>query len=718
MPSVPSAAAMASWSAALLLAALYYWLALSASVHNAATFDEIAHIAGGMSMVTYRDFRLNPENGALPQMVAGVAMAAGGVRMAEVSDPSVYTGQAWLHSDGWEIGYQTLYHAGNEPSRVLLYGRAGVALFSFGTVLLAHAAAWQVYEGDAACALLSTLLTAFCPTLLAHGALVTSDGAFTFTALLASLSVSRMLDCIAPGAADKQAGEASAWRSLAWALVAGCSVGSVIVAKHSGVIMAPIALLLLLLKLPALCSRKILSRLLLLLLAVAVAVACSFLAVWGCYGFRFSAFNHLECRQWKSNWDAGLGSQHGKLEGIPQLLVQLAKKHKLLPEALLYGMSYAFLSTNARACFLAGEHGTAGWRFFFPYAMLVKTPSGVFLLLSLAVCMLILSSPGGDLRRFLRRMTPLLVLIFIYSLVAVNQNLNIGHRHMLPVYPPLYILCGLCGKLLRGWDSASAPRSLLLLLLLSIVAATMAVSAEVLSSFPYFIPFFNRLAGGPQLGFGHLVDSSLDWGQGLPALKTFMTEETERIRSNATSEQRPVFYVSYFGLGNPPSHGISSNSNFSVYHLHSSVSGVSRPRHIQEVNVLLFPGYFCIGASMLQPVYNSHAPGNWNAHYELVYRRQARFLIRLLTVSEHLRTQLVTGQVQVLHDMPKMLSWIDGFRLARLCSFFREMKPHAQPSYAFNVYKIDAKTLTRFLFGPAPPQTVDNDMTFLRLRLA
>ena len=52
---------------------------------------------------------------------------------------------------------------------------------------------------------------------------------------------------------------------------------------------------------------------------------------------------------------------------------------------MLYGMSYAFLSTHARACYLAGSHGTQGWRLFFPYAMAVKTPSGIFLVLTLAV---------------------------------------------------------------------------------------------------------------------------------------------------------------------------------------------------------------------------------------------------------------------------------------------------------------------------------------------
>ena len=69
------------------------------------------------------------------------------------------------------------------------------------------------------------------------------------------------------------------------------------------------------------------------------------------------------------------------------------------------------------------------------------------------------------------------------------------------------------------------------------------------------------------------------------------------------------------------------------------------------------------------------ATGNWNAHYEFIYRRQARFLIRLLSVPEPHLSRLAAGSVPELHDMPKMLNWIDGFRLGRLWSRPRSSCP-------------------------------------------
>jgi hypothetical protein len=508
----------AAWAVAAVLSAAHWLIAVLASRQNATTFDEVAHISGGMAkiskvpltvtsfskfarrhllfsissqaMVVHGDYRLNPENGALPQKIAGAAIVAGGGRFPEVADLGTLEGQSWRHSDSWELGYQALYLVGNDAARVLLLGRGAVALSGLGTVLLVHGMARYVYKGDAASSLLATLLAAACPTMLAHGALITSDGVFTFTASLASASIWFMLDVAAAAAetaALPLAGEvhtarrrAPGWPAcLWWALATGVAVGLVIVAKHSGVIIAPIAVLLLLIRTWSVGRQMMPGYALRVGVAVIVSVATMMGTIWGMYGFRYSAFRHLECHQWRSNWDSGLGSQHGKLKGAPAFMVEFAKTHRVLPEAMLFGMSYAFLSTHARACFLAGWHGTTGWRSFFPYAVAVKTPSGVLALLAVALVAHLflpaphqassssssgapcspnsLSSKGSRanskslLKRrdsALFRATPLIVLMLIYGAVAVNQNLNIGHRHMLPVYPGLYVLCGASARFL------------------------------------------------------------------------------------------------------------------------------------------------------------------------------------------------------------------------------------------------------------------------------
>jgi hypothetical protein len=47
---------------------------------------------------------------------------------------------------------------------------------------------------------------------------------------------------------------------------------------------------------------------------------------------------------------------------------------------------------------------------------------------------------------------------------------------------------------------------------------------SVLRVHPNYLGYFNELAGGPSGGWRYLVDSNLDWGQDLRALKQWMDD--------------------------------------------------------------------------------------------------------------------------------------------------------------------------------------------------
>ena len=51
-------------------------------------------------------------------------------------------------------------------------------------------------------------------------------------------------------------------------------------------------------------------------------------------------------------------------------------------------------------------------------------------------------------------------------------------------------------------------------------------AGESLWRWPNYLAYFNQLAGGPSHGYRHLVDSSLDWGQDLPALNNGWLQRT------------------------------------------------------------------------------------------------------------------------------------------------------------------------------------------------
>ncbi len=118
----------------------------------------------------------------------------------------------------------------------------------------------------------------------------------------------------------------------------------------------------------------------------------------------------------------------------------------------------------------------------------------------------------------------------------MTARINIGVRHILLVYPFLYVVAARMAtvRIGRTW---MAPW------LTGLLAALSAISS--LRAAPYELSYFNELAGGPAGGRHCLGDSNLDWGQGLRGLKAYM--DRERIA---------MVCLSYFGTGMPEDYGI------------------------------------------------------------------------------------------------------------------------------------------------------------------
>src|SRR5207249_3796088 len=99
--------------------------------------------------------------------------------------------------------------------------------------------------------------------------------------------------------------------------------------------------------------------------------------------------------------------------------------------------------SRERPSFLNGEHSKKGRLAFFPYCLLVKTPPGFLALLGLALVALATRDRSIGKRRWrLYEILPLLIFLADYWAFAIASNLNIGHRHLLPTYPAMYILAG------------------------------------------------------------------------------------------------------------------------------------------------------------------------------------------------------------------------------------------------------------------------------------
>ena len=651
-------------------------LAISSVGKKSAAFDEILHLTGGYSYWRTNDYRLHPENGIFPQRWASLPLLVSDITFPSLEQP------AWWNSAAGRISHEFFYMLGNDVQHMLLCGRCMIVLLS---VLLG----WIVYRwsrhlfGDTG-GLLSLAMYAFSPTILAHARLATSDMAVAL-GFIASLS------CL--------------WFvmhrvSLASVAVSGATLGLLILAKMSAVIIFPVAALLWILRewmRRPLCwefkgqkwivdrtKRQVIGGILL----TSHILLCLVL-VWMFFGFRFSTFRTSQPGRDRMRADhtiEGIDS-----EGLVGVVADMAHRFGLVPEAYLQGFCFVVRRAKERPAFLQGEYSQRGWGRFFPYCLLVKTPIPLLALVLLGVGTVVWRGfvaapsyandslqpqlrPRGwkSVRRVLYRGAPLWVFFVVYWFLAIQSSLNIGHRHLLPTYPVMFVAAGASAYLFEHR-----------LKVISVAAWALLVwsIAESLIIWPHYLAYFNRIAGGPEQGYRHLVDSSLDWGQDLPGLRNWL--EQERL---VDQDQIPV-YVSYFGTGDIDYYEISARQLPSYAIWRNKKYGS------------LTAGVYCISATMLQSVYIGPF-GRWRATYEQQYQELLgkEFVFEQFENDRSFRNNVETNQ-QLYSQIEAHRDRFLELRFARLCAYLRQREPDNHVGYSILIYRLTCDELDQALRG-------------------
>jgi 4-amino-4-deoxy-L-arabinose transferase-like glycosyltransferase len=168
-------------------------------------------------------------------------------------------------------------------------------------------------------------------------------------------------------------------------------------------------------------------------LAVFVAlVALAWGAIWAAYGFRYLPSD-------VPGWRMEFNTEAGVRERTPTITRAVAwvEAHRLLPNAYSQGFLLGQVKAQKRSGFLAGSYSTTGWWWFFPFAFLIKTPISVQLLFVTGV---VLSAVRW--RRFLDDTAFALLPLAGFLGAAITAKLNIGARHILPIYPFALLLAG------------------------------------------------------------------------------------------------------------------------------------------------------------------------------------------------------------------------------------------------------------------------------------
>lgn len=588
-------------------------LATTAARSRGPAFDELAHLTSGVSYLQTGDFRFQPENGLLPQAWAGLAVAGDG----SVTLPAT-SGPAWDRSDVWTIGQDFFFRQGNSLSRLLGQARGMITVLGVLCALLVWL--WSRALFGPAGGLLSLAACALSPAMLAHSAIVTSDMAAALFFLASTAALWRLLQRLNVGGV----------------LLAAAALCGLTLSKASAVLIGPIAVILVIARLldpePLPVGRHRLrgrARQLAALAGVAAVITGLVVAgMWAAYGARFSAFDESLSSE-ETRFNKPLEPMLERTGGL-QAPLRAALENELLPEAWLYGFTFVVAHSHARPAFLRGEVRDDGWWWFFPYAMAVKTPVALLALMLLGI--------AGALRTERRELAPLFALLAVYWAISLTSNLNIGHRHLLPTLPPLFVLVGGAARWLRSPGSR-----------LGILALVAGLALTTVSAFPRYLSWFNGLVGGPAQGYRHLVDSSLDWGQDGPAL----AEALEGVDA-------PV-YLAWFGSADPRAFGVDARPLPSFFAWTRTPPGP------------LEPGVYAISATLLQGVYTK-TPGPWTPLYEEAYQlsRGGRF------------------------------EAYEALRFGRLAAHLRQREPDGRAGWSILLYRVDAAELSEALAGPPP----------------
>jgi len=220
---------------------------------------------------------------------------------------------------------------------------------------------------------------------------------------------------------------------------------------------------------------------------------------------------------------------------------------------------------KGHAAFLLGSHSIQGWWYYFPIAFLLKTP--IPLLIYILTAFLFLSFRKKKAEYYL------LIPVGIILLFAFRSHINIGIRHILPVYPFLIVLVSSITTI--RFSSPQFFVSCFTGLALWYVVST-------LTFFPSYLAYFNEFVG-PKRGYLKLVDSNLDWGQDLKRLKKFMDQQ-------GISQ----IYLSYFGTADP--------CYYKIDLVELPAPTIDRPK-CRKRAVDIRPDFIAISATNLQSVY-------------------------------------------------------------------------------------------------------------------
>lgn len=585
----------------LILICLASLLALfSSSRQEGAIMDELAHIPAGYGYIDALDARLNPEHPPLLKVLAALPLL-----FLKLQFP--YDKSSWASdvNGQWAAGTQFLYEMGNPADTIIQYARfAPIVLTILLSLFIWH---WARKRMGKIWAAVPTALFALSPTVLAHGHYVTTDIAAAFGVVVAT---HYFLDFLFTST------NRNLWK-------AGLAFGLAQTLKFSIFLLIPFFLAaggayLILRTLSEKYQQNTFSwnvfwrqagSLAASLIGIfAIGYALVVYPLYTVITWNYPAAKQIsDTKEILASYAGGPtpnGSSCALLRCPADITIRMAGNPVTRPLAqYLLGLLMVFQrASGGNTGYFMGSVSSGGSHWYFPALFMFKETLPSIIIVAVAIfyallCFYRWAKKNNRMAHAVSFLTDnfteaaMAFFVAMYWGSSIISPLNIGIRHLMPTFPFIYLLASRAWK---GWvhraDIASDtdyPHALIKwvrkvfaksLKLAALVSLLLWFAGEVAVASPYYISYYNELAGGTGNGYRIATDSNYDWGQDILRLKEWMDKnpQVDRIALEYFGGAKPAYYLGDKAVdwnsrkGSPLGEGISYFA-ISVGNLQNSV---------------------------------------------------------------------------------------------------------------------------------------------------